>query len=45
MKSQKNRTLKDELPSLVGAQNTTGDQWGNNSGKNEGMDQSKHNTQ
>ena len=35
MKSQKNRTLKDELPSLVGAQNTTGDQWGNNSRKNE----------
>ena len=35
---QKDRTLKDELPRLVGAQNTTGDQWRNNSRKNEGME-------
>ena len=37
MKRQKDRTLKDELPSLVGAQYDTGDQWRNNSSKNEGM--------
>ena len=29
MKRQKDRTLKDELPRLVGAQYATGDQWGN----------------
>ena len=34
----KNRTLKDELPRLVGAQYATGDQWRNNSRKNEGME-------
>ena len=34
----KNRTLKDELPRLVGAQYATGDQWRNNSSKNEGME-------
>ena len=28
-------TLKDELPRLIGAQYTTGDQWRNNSRKNE----------
>ena len=28
------RTLKDELPRLVGAQYATGDQWRNNSRKN-----------
>ena len=35
IKRQKDRTLKDELPRLVGAQYTTGDQWRNNSRKNE----------
>jgi len=35
MKSQKDRTLKDELPRSVGAQYATGDQWRNNSRKNE----------
>ena len=35
MKRQKDRTLKDELPSLVGAQYATGDQWRNNYRKNE----------
>ena len=35
MKRQKDRTLKDELPRSVGAQYATGDQWRNNSGKNE----------
>ena len=38
MKKQKDRTLKDELPRLVGAPYTTGDQWRNNSRKNEGVD-------
>ena len=35
MKRQKGRALKDELPLLVGAQYATGDQWRNNSRKNE----------
>ena len=35
---QKDRTLKDELSRLVGAQYATGDQWRNNSRKNEEMD-------
>ena len=38
MKRQKDRTLKDELPKLVGAQYATGYQWRNNSRKNEGME-------
>ena len=38
MKRQKDRTLKDELPRLVGSQYATGDQWRNNSRKNEGME-------
>ena len=38
MKRQKDRTLKDELPRLLGAQYTTEDQWRNNSRKNEGME-------
>ena len=35
MKWQKDRTLKDELPRLVDAQYAAGDQWRNNSRKNE----------
>ena len=35
IKRQKDRTLKDELPRSVGAQYATGDQWRNNSRKNE----------
>ena len=35
MKRKKDRTLKDELPRSVGAQYATGDQWRNNSRKNE----------
>ena len=35
MKRQKGRTLKDELPRSVGSQYATGDQWRNNSRKNE----------
>ena len=38
MKRQKNRTLKGELPRLVGVQYTTGDRWRNNSRKNEEME-------
>ena len=37
IKRQKDRTLKDELPRSVGAQYATGDQWRNNSRKNEGI--------
>ena len=36
-KRQNDRILKEELPRSVGAQHTTGDQWRNNSKKNEGM--------
>ena len=38
MKRQKDRTLKDELPRLVGGQYATGEEWRNNSRKNEGME-------
>ena len=38
MKRQNDRTLKEELPRSVGAQYATGDQWRNNSRKNEGME-------
>ena len=38
MKRQNHRILKEELPRSVGAQYTTGDQWRNNSQKNEGME-------
>ena len=35
MKRQKESSLKDELPRSAGAQYATGDQWRNNSRKNE----------
>ena len=35
IKRQKDRTMKDKLPKSVGAQYATGDQWKNNSRKNE----------
>ena len=38
MKRQKDRILKVELPRSVGAQYAPGDQWRNNSRKNEGME-------
>ena len=38
MKRQNDRILKGELPWLVGAQYATGDEWRNNSRKNEGME-------
>jgi len=38
MERQNDRILKEELPRSVGAQYATGDQWRNNSRKNEGME-------
>ena len=38
MKREKDSTLKDDLPRSVGAQYATGDEWRNNSRKNEGME-------
>ena len=38
MKRQRDTTLQDELPRLVGAQYATGDQWRNNYRKNKGME-------
>ena len=38
MKRQNYRILKEELPGSVGAQYATGDQWRNNSRKNEWME-------
>ena len=38
IKRQKDMTLKDELPSLVGSQYATGEEWRNNSRKNEEME-------
>ena len=38
MKRQNDRIQKEKLPRAVGAQYTTGDQWRNNSRKNEGME-------
>ena len=45
LKRQNDRILKEELPRSVGAQYATGDQWRNNSRKNEGMEPNKNNTQ
>ena len=38
MKRKNDRILKEELPRSVSAQYATGDQWRNNSRKNEGME-------
>ena len=38
MKRQNDRILKEKLPMSVGAQYATGDQWRNNSRKNEEME-------
>ena len=35
IKKPKDRTLKDELPRLIGAQFATGEEWRNNSRKSE----------
>ena len=45
MKRQKDRTQKDELPRLVGAQHATGVEWRNNSRKDEEMEPSENNAQ
>ena len=45
MKRQKDKIPKEELPGPVGAQYATGDQWRNNSRKNEGMEAKENNTQ
>ena len=45
MKRQKDRTLKDELPRLVGVQYATGDQWRTKSRRMKRWNQSKNNTQ
>ena len=45
MKRQNVRILKEEFPRSVSAQYATGDQWRNNSRKNEGMEPSINNTQ
>ena len=41
MKRKKDRTLKDELPRSVGARYALGDQWKNNSRKNEETESKK----
>ena len=38
LKRQKDRTLKDELPRSIDVHYATGDQWRNNSRKNEEME-------
>ena len=38
MERKNDRILKEELPRSVGTQYATGDQWRNNSRKNEGME-------
>ena len=38
MNMQKDMTLKDEFPRLVGTQYATGEEWRNNSRKNEEME-------
>ena len=41
MRRQNDRILKEELPRSVGAKYATGNQWRNNSRKNEGMELKK----
>ena len=45
MKRQKDRTLKDELSRSVGAQYATGEEWRNNSRKNEEAESKQNSTQ
>ena len=45
MKRQNHRIQKEELTISVGAQYATGDQWRNNSRKNEGMEPKQNNIQ
>ena len=44
MKRQNDRTLKEELPSLVGAQYATGEDWRNSAWKNEEAEKKQNNT-
>ena len=44
MKRQNDRILKEELSRSVSVQYATGDQWRNNSRKNEGMEPNENNT-
>ena len=41
MKRQNDKILKEKLPGSIGAQYATGDQWRNNSRKNERMEPKK----
>ena len=45
MKKQKDKTLKDELSRLVGAQYATGEKWRDSSRKNEEMEPKQNKTQ
>ena len=45
VKRQNDRIPKEELPRSLGVQYTTGDQWRNNSRKNEGMKPKQNHTQ
>ena len=45
MKRQKDRTLKDQLCRLVGAQYATGEEWRENSRRMKSLSQSEFNTQ
>ena len=45
MRRKNDSLLKEELPRSVGAQYANGDQWRNNSRKNEGWSQRKNNSQ
>ena len=45
MKRQNDRILKEELPKSASAQYVTGDQWRNNSRKNEELEPKQNNTQ
>ena len=45
MKRQNDRILKEGLPRSVGAEYATGDEWGNNSRKNEGIEPKQNNIQ
>ena len=45
MQREKDTTLKDELPRMVGARYATGKEWRNNSRKNEQMEPKQNNAQ
>ena len=45
MRRHNDRILKEKFPRSVGAQYATGDQWRNNSRKNEGMEPKQNKTQ